>query len=188
MIKRILLSIVLIFLSNFSYAGDKSSLRNECFSLEGLSEDKTKLIEAVFNQLKSSGIVPAGFPLYSKTAIVGEDTNPHTFKAVPVASAELADSILISEGKFITFMVWGANTKPFFATDFVYLLKERDEDAIRNGFKGLKRYKYIAVEYQDLLPVMSTGRYGGDFSQANKIKAAVQQGLLKSNCKKVRCD
>lgn len=185
--KEILLIIFLIFLTNLSFAGNNLGLDKECFSLEGSSGEYTKLIEAVYSQLKSSGIVSPDFPVYSKTEIVGESTKPHTLKAVPVASVQLADSILISEGKFITFEVWGLNQAGSHLSDFVYLLKEKDEEAIRNGFKGIQRYKYIDICYASLMPITKTGRIEGDFSESNKIITLVRQGLLKSSCKKVKC-
>ncbi|MDD5156030.1 MAG: hypothetical protein PHF11_06085 [Candidatus Omnitrophica bacterium] len=181
------MSIALIFLSNFSFAENNPSLDKACFSLEGASGETTKVMEAVFNQLKSAGTLPAGFPVYSKTEIVGEFTKPHTIKAVPVISVKLADSILISKGKFITFAVWGLNTRPAPYTDFIYLLKEKDEYAIENGLEGFKQYKYIEVCYANLMPVTKEGFYGGDFSEADKIITLVRQGLLQTGCRKIEC-
>lgn len=154
------------------------------FTFDGSSGEIKILMQAVFNDLKSSGILSSGFPVYSKTEVVGEYREPHTLKAIPVASIESADSILINDNKFITFKVWGLNQRGVSFTDFVYLLREKDEEAIRNGLKGVRQYKYVEICYMDLMPTTKDGFIGGDFSQANKVISSVRQGLLKATCKK----
>lgn len=181
----ILLALLIWAISPACFAADRLPLKDEHFSIDASSEIMKDLIESVFNSLKLSGEFATNFPCYGKTEIVGDYWAPHTIRARPVASAKLADSILVSKDEFISFEKWGLNQRAVFFTDFVYLLKEKDDEAIRNGFTGRKRNKYIEVSYKNLMPITKAGTYGGDFSEANKIVLIVRKGLSKAGCRKL---
>lgn len=180
--KKILATLlILIFSAQFAYAGPK----NKRYTLDGTAKEMPRLIEAVFNKLKSSGILISGYPKYSKTEIVGEYWGPHTIKANPIASVDSADSILVDEGKFITFELWGLNQRLPFKTDFIYLLKEKDEEAIRNGMQGVQQNKYFEFGYQYLFNVTESGVIG-DSPEAERIILLIRESLLEFGCKEIR--
>ena len=187
MVRRVLLAFVLAVSSQAAFAADYFPLDKECFSLEGSAKDVAGLMKAVFGQLQSLGTLPPGFPQYGKTEVVGEYWAPHTVKAVPAASVDEADAVLVGDGRFVSFKVWGLNARSVSAADFIYLLKERDEEAVRSRMEGVWQYKYVEINYESVFPVSDKNGNSADFAQANRMISSMRRGLLRVGCKRETC-
>lgn len=154
---------------------------SKCYTMNGSAQVQSKIMAAVFQKLQASGVLATGYPRFGKIEVIGEYWGPHTYRSVPVASLATADSIILNEGLFITFRIWGLNTRGIFAADAIYLLQEQDEDAVREGMRGLQRYRYIEISRESFL----FGSMSGD--RAVEIVSVVREALVESGCQEVVC-
>ncbi len=169
--------LLLVFVTIPCRSEDRVPTEFRRFVWDASQSQTPALLQRVFDELKSSKLLPAGYPKFAKTEIVGEYEKPHTYKAVPIDDVHSSNAILVDDRKYITFEVWSVNVRATFTCDFVYLLKEPDEEAIRREQSGVRRFKYIEVCYEYMMPVNSTGRIGGDFTTTNRIIESVRCGF-----------
>src|SRR5688572_2676431 len=102
-------SIVLLLAAIFSLIVTTETMAEEAvplagkrFSWNASASDLHKLMESVFQNLQSSGLLSGGYPQYARTEIVGKFDKPHFIKAVPLAAIVKAEAILVSDNEFIT--------------------------------------------------------------------------------------
>ena len=81
--------------------------------------------------------------------------------------------------------MWGFNTRGQTLADSVYLLQEKDYDAINYGMKGAEQNNYVEISYEYLYPTDKDGGFGKS-PEADKIIMLIREALSDLKCREIK--